>query len=108
VYDSRDEYERAWACLEARLEQDNGPIRFDDIPWPPEGDGLGILGAAPGDIEVAKSKLAPALRRWHPDKWQRILDRVPAAEKVSVMDQARGIIQRLLTEKAKLSSGFTT
>lgn len=96
-----EEAEAAWARLEVLLE--NGePIFFESIPWPK--GGCGITGVLPGDSRpAAKRKLAGALRRWHPDKWKRILDRVPEAEQARVMERVKSIAQRLLDEKAKLT-----
>lgn len=92
-----------WVQLEAQLETDSSqPIRFIDIPWPIEGSSL--TDVEPGDEAiVVKRKLAHALRRWHPDKWRRILDRVPESEHARVMERVKTIAQRLLEEKARLS-----
>mmetsp|Transcript_45283 Transcript_45283/g.96753 ORF Transcript_45283/g.96753 Transcript_45283/m.96753 type:complete len:387 (+) Transcript_45283:3-1163(+) len=96
-----EEHEAAWAKLETALESGTGCIRFADIPWP---EGTCITGVSPGDsASVAKRRLAGALRRWHPDKWRRILDRVPEAEQARVMERVKTIAQRLLEEKAKLT-----
>lgn len=92
----------AWARFEGILDADSAPIHFESIPWPREG--AGITGVLLGDSRpVAKRKLAGALRRWHPDKWKRILDRVPEAEQTRVMERVKSIAQRLLDEKAKLT-----
>lgn len=92
----------AWARFEAVLDGGAGPIHFESIPWP-RGTG-GITGVLQSDSRpVAKRKLAGALRRWHPDKWKRILDRVPEVEQARVMEHVKSIAQRLLDEKAKLT-----
>merc|ERR1712151_803377 len=99
-----DNHEAAWTRLEASLETSSSPTHFSDIPWPLAGAIGGITGVMPGDsASVAKRKLVAALRRWHPDKWRRILDRVPEAEQARVMEQVKIIAQRLLDEKAKLT-----
>lgn len=73
-----------------------------DIPWPDAA--VSLTGIAMGDAATtAKRKLAVALRRWHPDKWRRILDRVPDVEQERVMERVKSIAQRLLEEKAKLT-----
>ncbi|CAK0865551.1 unnamed protein product [Prorocentrum cordatum] len=77
---SASEHEAAWARLEARLERGQGPIRFADVPWPPEG-AFGITGVRPGDA-VAQ-------------------DLVPEAEQARLMEQVKSIAQRLLDEKAR-------
>jgi len=98
-----EQHESAWTRLEGFLESGSGPIRFVDIPWPADASGS-ITGVLPGDpVPVAKRRLAAALRRWHPDKWRRILDRVPEAEQARVMERVKSIAQRLLEEKAKLT-----
>lgn len=97
------EHDAAWMALEARLEAaDSRPIRFADVPWP-EGS-ASITGVLPSDAApVAKRKLTAALRRWHPDKWRRIVDRVPEAERARVMERVKTVAQRLLEEKARLA-----
>jgi hypothetical protein len=103
VYSSLAAAEARWAKLEALLESGaTDPIHFSDIPWP---DVKGSLtGIGPGDAApIAKRKLVVALRRWHPDKWRRILDRVPEAEHGRVMQRVKSIAQRLLEEKATLA-----
>mmetsp|Transcript_4001 Transcript_4001/g.11364 ORF Transcript_4001/g.11364 Transcript_4001/m.11364 type:complete len:278 (-) Transcript_4001:144-977(-) len=97
-----EKHQAAWARLEASLESSALPIRFADIPWPEET--ACITGVLPGDAAaVAKPRLAAALRRWHPDKWRRILDRVPLEEQTQVTERVKSIAQRLLSEKAKLT-----
>lgn len=103
AYGSAAAAEARWAKLEGLLEAGSStPIHFIDIPWP---DAQGSLtGIAPGDATVtAKRKLAAALRRWHPDKWRRILNCVPEAEQERVMQRVKSIAQRLLEEKAALT-----
>jgi len=91
-----------WARFEERLDEERLPIHFEDIPWP--GGSSSIIGVMPGDSSATvKQKLAGALRRWHPDKWRRILDRVPEAEQARVMERVKNVAQRLLDEKAKLT-----
>mmetsp|Transcript_136212 Transcript_136212/g.247734 ORF Transcript_136212/g.247734 Transcript_136212/m.247734 type:complete len:655 (-) Transcript_136212:21-1985(-) len=95
-------HEALWAQLEAQLDSTSGPIHFADIPWP-VGSGS-ITGVLPGDtVPGAKRKLANALRRWHPDKWRRILNRVPESEQAPVMERVKSIAQGLLEEKARLT-----
>eukprot|EP00929_Paragymnodinium_shiwhaense_P058583 TRINITY_DN29339_c0_g1_i1.p1 TRINITY_DN29339_c0_g1~~TRINITY_DN29339_c0_g1_i1.p1 ORF type:complete len:563 (-),score=92.56 TRINITY_DN29339_c0_g1_i1:12-1700(-) len=91
-----------WATLEERLEAGR-EIRFHDIPWP--GITSSVIGALADGSETAsalRQKLVTALRRWHPDKWAHILERVPACEQARVMENVKCVAQRLLEEKAKL------
>lgn len=107
----------AWKLVEDSLAEgpSGPPIHFNDIPWPAEdwrsndfGFGRGkssISGVTPSDsAAVAKQLLARALRRWHPDKWRRILDRVPPSEQAAVMERVKEVAQRLLKEKAELTA----
>jgi len=96
----------AWKQLEVKLEKGIGPIHFTDIPWPPE-VGPGAIVLAPRDRQgpLAKRHFTSALRRWHPDKWQRIIELVPAAEKELVMKRVQSIAQTLIQQKACLSDG---
>lgn len=80
----------------------NAVIRESDIPWP--GSRFSVIGVTHSDgRDVAKKKLATALRRWHPDKWRRIVDCVPQAEQDAMMNHVKSVAQRLLEEKAKLT-----
>merc|ERR1711990_882646 len=76
-----------WAKLETLLDNCDGePIRFCDIPW--SDTSASLTGIRLGDpATLAKRKLVTALRRWHPDKWRRILDRVPSEERDKVMQR---------------------
>jgi len=97
-----EQFEASWAKLEAMLEQSSGQICCSDIPWP--SDAFCITGVLPHDsAATAKKRLAVALRRWHPDKWKRILDRVPPSEQMLVTERVKDVAQRLLVEKARLS-----
>mmetsp|Transcript_75865 Transcript_75865/g.180238 ORF Transcript_75865/g.180238 Transcript_75865/m.180238 type:complete len:686 (-) Transcript_75865:39-2096(-) len=105
VVESKRDAESAWANLEALLETGSSQIRFSDIPWPSQAPSASITGVAPGDSAASvKRKLAVALRRWHPDKWRRILDHVPDDEQTRVMERVKAVAQRLLEEKAKLAT----
>lgn len=98
---TQDAAAAAWARLEEQLDRDCDPIHFYDIPWPSSSS---ITGASPGDSAiVVKQRLTMALRRWHPDKWRRIIDRVPKDEQAQVMERVKGVAQRLLEEKALLT-----
>jgi hypothetical protein len=92
-----------WLKLEAQMEAGGSQsIHFADIPWPDAHSSL--TGIEQGDaMTTKKQKLANALRRWHPDKWRRILDCVPEVEKERVMERVKNMAQRLLEEKAKLT-----
>eukprot|EP00927_Polykrikos_kofoidii_P034610 TRINITY_DN29332_c0_g1_i1.p1 TRINITY_DN29332_c0_g1~~TRINITY_DN29332_c0_g1_i1.p1 ORF type:complete len:649 (-),score=78.13 TRINITY_DN29332_c0_g1_i1:193-2049(-) len=95
----------SWARLEEKLESGTELIRYSDIPWPASTVAGSLTGVVSGDSPgVVRRKLAAALRRWHPDKWRRILDRVPEAEHARVMESVKTVAQRLLEEKAKLTS----
>jgi len=94
--------EALWSALEEKMAAENAVIHESDIPWP---DGkLSVIGVVNGDErDAAKKKLAVALRRWHPDKWRRILNCVPKAEQDHMMQRVKEVAQRLLQEKAKLT-----
>lgn len=89
-----------WDRVESVLEQ-AGVLRFSDIPWPAAGNITGVTGD--DSAGVAKRKLAAALRRWHPDKWRRILDHVIESDQKPVMERVKVVAQQLLDEKAKMT-----
>mmetsp|Transcript_46119 Transcript_46119/g.84493 ORF Transcript_46119/g.84493 Transcript_46119/m.84493 type:complete len:571 (+) Transcript_46119:51-1763(+) len=102
--ESANSSEAAWSRVDALLETHNCPIYFVDIPWPASSGSItGITSAE--SAASAKKKLALALRRWHPDKWKRILDHVPRQEQQRVMEHVKAVAQRLLEEKSQLAKG---
>lgn len=92
-----------WARLEEYLERNSDPVRMADIPWPR--DESCITGVILGDpAATVKRRLAVALRRWHPDKWRRIIDRVAPEERQDIVEKVKTITQKLLQEKKRLTN----
>ncbi|KAJ1449755.1 hypothetical protein M885DRAFT_622275 [Pelagophyceae sp. CCMP2097] len=88
-----------WETLEAQI-QALAPLGFDDIPWPPPGTSPTQIVAGDAATE-RKRKWHGALRRWHPDKFQRILVRVAdAAARERIIDRVKEVTRRLIEEKA--------
>lgn len=98
-------YERGWTAI-----QSNGsPLKFKSIPWPttlPPRD-VGeitpavitkfILSPAHSKGISQKERIKSALRRWHPDRFGRILHRVDEREKGAV-ERGVGIVARCLND----------
>ena len=102
-----ERYEEKWAALNPSAESSTSPLTFKSIPWP--------LLSPPGKVEditparIAMFLLSPnhsgevsrkdriknALRRWHPDRFGRILTRVVEIDKKDV-EEGVGIIARCL------------
>jgi hypothetical protein len=98
-------YEHRWAAI-----QSNGsPLKFKSIPWPttsPPRDVREITPAAIAKFILSpahsrgisrKERIKGALRRWHPDRFGRILNRVDVKEKGAV-ERGVGIVARCLNE----------
>ena len=102
-------------------------IAYDDIPWPPDfikvqrdhaaeatvdssgpcGSetpriGSGVTLVLPEDPpKVRKDKVRLALRRWHPDKFQAVLARVPEETRGAVAFRVHEVALRIIAEKKR-------
>lgn len=111
---SWDEYEATWDRFDARLQASSKPLQYADIPWPRFVGGLATataigpaviatpsrIGCSPGD---AKKRIFAALRRWHPDKWQIVLERILPADLEAVKCRIKQITEEVLSEKQRLA-----
>jgi hypothetical protein len=88
--DRWEAYEERWRGLLAS----NGPVTFNDVPWPlqsPPDDVQQLTQAAISDFLLAslrvrknrvtqKERVCGSLLRWHPDKLASVLGRVVKSE----------------------------
>lgn len=100
-----NQYESRWATILSSTES----ITFRSIPWPtlnqpssPElikMDAISsfLLSQAHSQSQSPKERIKEALRRWHPDRFSRLLSRVPENEKAKV-EEGAGIVTRCLNE----------
>jgi len=98
------EYEARWATF---MTLKNEPVSFSTIPWPllipptctddisPDDIDAFVLSASHSQEQTRKDRLRSALLRWHPDRFRRILSRVPVHERDDVMEGV-GIVVRCL------------
>ena len=101
-------HEARWATLEADPPGGGGdagsagPLRYDDVPWPPKMTAM--LRAACGDGGEGERKAAyrRLIRRWHPDKFgARFGERVRAGgEEARVMERVNAVARALNQEFA--------
>ena len=102
-------HEARWATLEADPPVGSGagsgsagPLRYDDVPWPPKMTAM--LRAACGDGGEGERKAAyrRLIRRWHPDKFgARFGERVRAGgEEARVMERVNAVARALNQEFA--------
>ncbi|CDO77624.1 hypothetical protein BN946_scf184946.g17 [Trametes cinnabarina] len=102
--DAQEVYEARWTELLSTLES----LGFRDIPWPmfSQPRTLDEITSArvtrfvlsplhPG--ETRRDKVRNALRRWHPDRFGRVLARVDEGEKETV-EEGVGIVVRCLND----------
>lgn len=102
-----DHYEARWNELLAGDE--TGPLTFDAVPWPLVAQPQGLEDIRPARITIfvlssrhshgqtMKDRVRAALRRWHPDRFGRILSRVVEEDKHKV-EEGAGIVVRCLNE----------
>ena len=99
------EYETKWSAL---LSDDaDGPLSFNMIPWPlvippkstedirPPRIAMFLFSSQHSHGQSKKERIRAALRRWHPDRFSRILARVSEEEKTQV-EEGAGMVARCL------------
>ena len=98
-------YERRWATVTG----DSSQLRFKSVPWPstvpprtvaeitPVAIAKFILSPAHSEGMSRKERIRSALRRWHPDRFGRILGRVDEKDKDAV-EKGVGIVARCLND----------
>jgi hypothetical protein len=99
-------YERRWAAVTSDGSQ---PLRFKSIPWPttvpprnvaeitPVAIAKFVFSPAHSEGVSRKEKIRSALRRWHPDRFGRVLGRVDEKDKEAV-EKGVGIVARCLND----------
>jgi len=110
----RRSQEEAWKAYERRwttIAGDHGvsPLRFKSIPWPttvpprsvaditPAAVAKFIFSPAHSEGMGRKERIKCALRRWHPDRFGRVLGRVYGKDKEAV-ERGVGIVARCLND----------
>lgn len=118
------EYEENWAVLipssaAAAAEASAASLSFKSIPWPlfsPPGKpeditparlAMFFLSPNHSDGQTRKEKIKHALRRWHPDRFGRILTRVAEEDKKDV-EEGAGIVVRCLNNLMERESKMIT
>lgn len=98
-------YEKRWASLANSAQ----PLTFAMIPWPTLG-----RPTSPASLNIkaisafllspyhstnisAKDRIKQALKRWHPDRFGRILAKTKAEDK-AIIEEGAGIVARCLNE----------
>lgn len=107
-----EKYETRWSELTASSE----PLSFSDIPWPiasssPNRDNMTaeaikqfLLSACHSKDVSHKDRIRNALRRWHPDRFERVLQRVVEQDKAAA-GECVGIVARCLNEMMEQEKG---
>ena len=111
VVEAWKSYEERWASISTSKE----PLTFKSIPWPiaspsgpPEIAALTLphiasflLSPLHSKEKSNKDRLKEGLRRWHPDRFRRIMPRVVEADKKQV-EEAVGVVAGHLNELLSL------
>ena len=100
-------YGRRWTTIAG--DHSGSPLRFKSIPWPttvpprsvaditPVAISKFIFSPAHSDGMGRKERIRCALRRWHPDRFGRVLARVDGKDKEAV-ERGVGIVARCLND----------
>jgi hypothetical protein len=100
-------YERRWTAIAG--DHGRSPLRFKSIPWPttvpprnvgditPVAIAKFIFSSAHSEGMPRKERIRSALRRWHPDRFGRVLGRVNERDKEAV-ERGAGIVARCLND----------
>lgn len=100
-------YEERWTALSPSAEPSTSTLTFKTIPWPlfsapvtaeditPARVALFLLSPNHSEGQSRKDRIKNALRRWHPDRFGRILARVVDEDKEAV-EEAVGAVARCL------------
>ena len=100
-------YERRWTTISG--DHGGSPLKFKSIPWPTTVPPRSVADITP--VAIAKFIFSPAhsegmgrkerikyaLRRWHPDRFGRVLGRVDGKDKEAV-ERGVGIVARCLND----------
>jgi flagellar biosynthesis GTPase FlhF len=106
-------YEGRWALLSQRQPELGllSALTFERIPWPvadvPQGRTLDmlqpeairefLLSPAHSPDVSSKDRIRAALRRWHPDKFTRVLNQVMESDRTAV-EEGMGVVVRCLND----------
>ena len=100
-------YENQWAAI--AIGNDDSPLKFRSVPWPvtlpprsagevtSEAVAKFILSHAHSEGVSRKDRIKNALRRWHPDRFGRILNRVDVKDRAAV-ESGVGMVVRCLND----------
>ncbi|KAH9894801.1 hypothetical protein C8Q73DRAFT_691652 [Cubamyces lactineus] len=102
--EAQQNYEARWAELSSTSES----LGFRDVPWPMFSRPRKLEDITPARVtrfvlsplqpgETRRDKVRNALRRWHPDRFGRVLARVGEEERESV-EEGVGIVVRCLND----------
>ncbi|KAI9509493.1 hypothetical protein F5148DRAFT_978197 [Russula earlei] len=98
-------YERRWMAVAS----DRRQLKFKSIPWPTTGPPRNVAEITPDAIArfvlspahsegmSRKERIKGALRRWHPDRFGRVLSRVDEKDRREV-ERGVGIVARCLND----------
>ena len=91
--------------------EDDGaePLNFSSIPWPtftkpsglrsitPEAVSSFLLSPNHSTSQSPRERIKKALRRWHPDKFDRVLKHVVPDER-ALVEEGAGVVSRILSQ----------
>ena len=87
-----------WAALEAKLAA-GAAVAVADVPWPLATDRI-VDARAPA--AARKDQWRAALRRFHPDKFQRVLAAAAPGDRSRILERCKAVTRRIIDERALL------
>ena len=97
--------ERRWTAIAS----ESGQLKFKSVPWPTTVPPRNVAEITPATVArfifspahsqgmSRKERIRSALRRWHPDRFGRVLNRVVEKDKAAV-ERGVGIVVRCLND----------
>lgn len=104
-----DSYESKWNTIASSSESVESTLKFSEIPWPMVHQPKSVteinssmitsflLSSHHSEGHSRKERIKGALRRWHPDRFGRVLQRVAESDRAKV-EEGAGIVVRCLND----------
>lgn len=97
---SFEDFDAHWARFEERITAGGKDLRLLDVPWPLSLATVSGVSACES-LAARKTKLRAALKRWHPDKWSKLLDCIHESDRAKVVEKVKEVTRKIIDEKKR-------
>lgn len=97
---SFEEFDAHWTRFEERITAGGKDLQLLDVPWPLSLATVSGVSACES-LAVRKTKLRAALKRWHPDKWSKLLDCIHENDRAKVVEKVKEVTRKIIDEKKR-------